>query len=171
VSAIVLSAGEGETITEKDERSVVIKAEHELLDLTEARYAPGEQGPAPHVHRRHADAFYVLEGELVFRLGPDGERLQAPAGTLVLVPENVIHSFANEGDADAHYLNAHAPSMGFADSLRVRRSSTRSTRLLTAVDRSRKSSSAAPARATRCRQARAARCSRPRYRTGTAPSR
>jgi mannose-6-phosphate isomerase-like protein (cupin superfamily) len=121
VSAIVLGAGEGETITQKDERSVVIKADHDLLDLTEARYATGEQGPEPHVHRRHADAFYVLEGELVFRLGPDGERVQAPAGTLVLVPENVIHSFANEGDADARYLNAHAPSMGFADSLRVRR--------------------------------------------------
>ena len=61
----------------------------------------------------------------MFRLGPEGERVQAPAGTLVLVPENVIHSFENEneneGDADARFLNVHAPSMGFAESLRVRR--------------------------------------------------
>jgi mannose-6-phosphate isomerase-like protein (cupin superfamily) len=99
----------------------VIKAAYELLDLTETRYSPGEEGPGPHVHRQHADAFYVLEGELVFRLGVDGERVQAPMGTLVLVPENVIHSFANEGDADARFLNVHAPSMGFAESLRVRR--------------------------------------------------
>jgi mannose-6-phosphate isomerase-like protein (cupin superfamily) len=119
--AFLLAAGEGETITERDARSVVIKAAHELVDLTETRYSPGEEGPGPHVHRQHADAFYVLEGELVFRLGPDGERVQAPAGTLVLVPENVIHSFENEGDADARFLNAHAPSMGFAESLRVRR--------------------------------------------------
>src|SRR5437764_118457 len=89
--------------------------------MTEARYAPGEEGPGPHIHRQHADAFYVLGGELVFRLGPKGERVEARAGTLVLVPENVIHSFANEADTDARYLNVHAPSMGFAESLRVRR--------------------------------------------------
>jgi len=123
VNPILSRPGEGETITERDARSVVIKAAHELLDLTETRYSPGEEGPGPHVHRQHADAFYVLEGELMFRLGPEGERVQAPAGTLVLVPENVIHSFenVNEGDADARFLNVHAPSMGFAESLRVRR--------------------------------------------------
>jgi mannose-6-phosphate isomerase-like protein (cupin superfamily) len=121
VSAVLLGAGEGETITDREERWIAIKAAHELVDLTETRYAPGEEGPEPHVHRRHADAFYVLEGELVFRLGPDGRRVAAPAGTLVLVPENVIHSFANESAADARFLNVHAPSMGFAESLRVRR--------------------------------------------------
>jgi len=123
--AVLLRPGEGETITERAERSVVIKAAHELMDLTESRYAPGEEGPGPHVHRQHADVFYVLEGELVFRLGPDGRRIEAPAGTLVLVPQNVIHSFANEGRAEARYLNAHAPSMGFAESLRVRRDGRR----------------------------------------------
>jgi mannose-6-phosphate isomerase-like protein (cupin superfamily) len=39
----------------------------------------------------------------------------------VLVPENVVHSFENESGAEARFLNAHAPSMGFAESLRVRR--------------------------------------------------
>jgi mannose-6-phosphate isomerase-like protein (cupin superfamily) len=121
VKPVVLRPHEGESVTERDARSVVIKAAHELLDLTETRYSPGEEGPGPHVHRQHADAFYVLEGELVFRLGPDGERVQAPARSFVLVPENVIHSFENEGGADARFLNVHAPSMGFAESLRVRR--------------------------------------------------
>jgi mannose-6-phosphate isomerase-like protein (cupin superfamily) len=121
MSAVLLRAGEGELITERDERSVRIKAAHELLDLTETRYVPGEEGPGPHVHRQHADAFYVLEGELAFRVGPEEELVRAPAGTLVLIPENAIHSFANESDADARFLNVHAPSMGFAESLRVRR--------------------------------------------------
>jgi mannose-6-phosphate isomerase-like protein (cupin superfamily) len=121
VEAIVVGPGEGETITDVAARSVVIKAAHELFDMTESRYAPGEKGPDLHVHRRHADVFYVLEGELAFRLGPNGGRVSAPGGTLVLVRENVIHAYANESDADAWYLNVHAPSMGFADSLRVRR--------------------------------------------------
>src|SRR5581483_754985 len=119
--AVVLRPGEGETITIRPERSVVIKAAHELLDLTESRYADGEEGPAPHVHRRHADAVYVLEGELGFRIGAEGRELVAPAGTLVLVPANVVHSFFNESGAAARYLNVHAPSRGFAESLRVRR--------------------------------------------------
>jgi quercetin dioxygenase-like cupin family protein len=121
VKPIVLRRGEGETITEREGRSVVVKADHELVDMTESRYSPGEKGPSAHVHREHADAFFVLEGELVFRLGPDQQTVGAPAGTLVLVPANVIHSYANESEADARYLNIHAPSMGFAESLRVRR--------------------------------------------------
>jgi quercetin dioxygenase-like cupin family protein len=118
---LLLARGEGETITARAERAVVIKAAHELIDVTETRYEPGERGPGPHIHRQHADAFYVLEGELVFRLGAAGEAVQAPAGTLVLVPAGVIHSFANESGEAAQFLNIHAPSMGFADSLRIRR--------------------------------------------------
>jgi quercetin dioxygenase-like cupin family protein len=119
--AVLLDPGEGETITDRSERSVVIKAEHELLDMTETRYVPGEAGPAPHIHRGHADAFYVLEGELVFTLGPESEQRRAPAGSLALVPAGVIHSFKNEGQAEARFLNLHAPSKGFAESLRARR--------------------------------------------------
>jgi len=100
----------------------VIKAAHELLDMTESRYGPGERGPDPHVHLAHADAFYVLEGELVFGLGPGGaERVHAPRGTLVLVPQGLVHRFANEGAGDTRFLNIHAPSCGFAESLRIRR--------------------------------------------------
>ena len=99
----------------------MIKAEHELVDVIELRYAAGEPGPRPHVHREHADAFYVLEGEPVFRLGPDGERVIAPAGTSVVVPAGVIHGFDNDGSNEARLLNVHAPSMRFAESLRARR--------------------------------------------------
>jgi mannose-6-phosphate isomerase-like protein (cupin superfamily) len=119
---VLLPPGDGESITDRRERSVVIKAAHDLLDLTESRYAPGERGPDAHVHQAHADAFYVLEGELVFRLGPGGaERVHGTAGTLVLVPQGLVHSFANEGAVDARFLNIHAPSCGFAESLRIRR--------------------------------------------------
>jgi quercetin dioxygenase-like cupin family protein len=31
---------------------------------------PGSPGPRPHIHRHHEEAFYVLEGELTVRVGP-----------------------------------------------------------------------------------------------------
>lgn len=121
MQSLVLAPGAGETITALPERDVVIKASHELVDVTEVRYAPGERGPDPHVHRRHADAFYVLEGELTFGLGPDVTPVSASAGTLVIAPPEVVHTFGNESSRDARYLNVHAPSAGFAESLRLRR--------------------------------------------------
>jgi quercetin dioxygenase-like cupin family protein len=115
---VLLLPGEGDVVTDQPERSVVVKAEHELFDLTESRYEPGEPGPEPHVHREHADVFYVVEGELTFELGAEAKTVPAPAGTLVLVPAGVAHSFRNDGSATARFLNAHAPSKGFAQSLK-----------------------------------------------------
>ena len=115
---IVVGPGEGETVTDRPGRTIRILCAHELLDLTWTRYEPGERGPDPHVHHRHVDAFYVLEGELVFGLGPDVEPVRAPAGTFVAAPPNLVHTFGNESDARACFLNLHAPSTGFADNLR-----------------------------------------------------
>jgi hypothetical protein len=44
--------------------------------------------------------------------------LHAPAGTLVVVPPLVVHSFENEGATAARFINLHAPSCGFGDYLR-----------------------------------------------------
>jgi len=119
---VVLGPGEGETISDRVERNVRILLGHELADVTWTRYEPGERGPDPHIHKQHADAWYVLEGELLFGVGPGGETLhRAPAGTHVLVPAGVIHTFRNDGDATSRFLNVHAPSMGFAESLRASR--------------------------------------------------
>jgi quercetin dioxygenase-like cupin family protein len=120
VKPILLGPGEGETVTDRAERTIRILCGHELLDLTWTRYEPGERGPDPHVHHRHVDAFYVLEGELVFGLGPDVEPVRAPAGTFVAAPPNLVHTFGNESGARACFLNLHAPSTGFADNLRGR---------------------------------------------------
>jgi len=60
----------------------------------------GRSSATPHVHRQHADAFYVLEGEIEFADTP------LPAGGFGLAPPNVVHWFTNEG---ARILNIHAP--------------------------------------------------------------
>jgi mannose-6-phosphate isomerase-like protein (cupin superfamily) len=109
-------AGGGETITDRPGRRVTLLADTTELAVTESIYGPGEQGPDPHVHRDHADAFVVLEGALSFTLR--GASLHATAGTLVVIPPLVVHSFANEGVTAARFVNLHAPSCGFGDYLR-----------------------------------------------------
>src|SRR5688572_32300594 len=99
----------GEVITDEERRELVILAERPELTVTWTRYAAGEGGPDLHVHRDHTDAFYVLEGELTFAVGPAGERVRVGAGGFVAVPPNVVHTFANESGAEARWLNLHAP--------------------------------------------------------------
>jgi quercetin dioxygenase-like cupin family protein len=109
---------DGETITDLPERTVVLLRGDAGMTLTWSRYAAGSAGPDLHVHRAHTDAFYVLEGELTFIVGPRAERVRAPAGTFVAVPPGVVHTFANESDAEARWLNMHAPDGGFAAFMR-----------------------------------------------------
>jgi mannose-6-phosphate isomerase-like protein (cupin superfamily) len=114
--AVQLGGGAGETITDRPGRRLVLLADTSELAVTESLYGPGERGPDPHVHDHHADAFVVLEGALSLTL--NGASLHATAGTLVVVPPLVVHSFANDGASDVHYINLHAPSCGFGDYLR-----------------------------------------------------
>lgn len=77
---ILLRPGEGETVTDEPERTVRLLAAHDLADVTWSRYEAGERGPDPHVHRHHADAFFVLDGELEFGVGPETTPARAGAG-------------------------------------------------------------------------------------------
>ena len=107
-----------EVVADRAEKFVAILVASEQIDVTVSRYAAGERGPDSHVHREHADCFRILEGSLVF--GVADERVVAPAGTFLLVPPGVVHTFRNESDEDARFLNFHAPSGGFADYMRGR---------------------------------------------------
>src|SRR6266487_3563835 len=95
---LLLAPGEGETVADRPERTLRILAELDQLIVTWFRYTPGEQGPDPHIHRRHSDAFYVLEGELELALGPDLQTVSAEPGTLAAAPPNVVHTFRNASD-------------------------------------------------------------------------
>jgi quercetin dioxygenase-like cupin family protein len=118
---VVVGPGEGETITQREHRDLVILAERDDITITRMRYGPGERGPDLHVHREHTDAFYVVGGELTFVLGREADRIRVTAGSFVAAPPNVAHSFFNEADADAHFLNFHTPDQGFAEYLRGQR--------------------------------------------------
>ena len=70
-----------------------------LLDFV---VPPEDEAPAPHVHRRTGEAFYVIEGTLKIRL--DDERRLATPGSFIFVPPGVVHTFAVEGHVPARFL-------------------------------------------------------------------
>lgn len=110
---------DGESITDRAEREVMILATTEDLTVTWSRYAHGERGPDLHLHQRHVDAFFILSGSMRFEVGEHGERVvDAPTGTLVVAPALVGHSFHNAAADDVTWLNIHAPDAGFATFLR-----------------------------------------------------
>jgi len=119
MEGIVLRTGEGEAITMRDDRSVVVKLDLEQIGMTEAWYGSQQPGASPHIHRAHADSFYVLDGELTFFTATG--TMTAPTGAVFLAPPNVVHGFANEREAEARYLNFHTPDRRFIESLRRRR--------------------------------------------------
>jgi quercetin dioxygenase-like cupin family protein len=75
----------------------------ELL-VFEIQRSADDGGVAPHVHREHADAFYIVEGKMDFHVA--GETVRASAGWFVLSPPGVVHGF---GPGTARMLNFHAP--------------------------------------------------------------
>jgi mannose-6-phosphate isomerase-like protein (cupin superfamily) len=117
MATFVIPLRGGEVVADDESSEVRILVDSEELVATWSRYAPGESGPGPHIHREHSDCFWVLEGRLVFEVG-SGNRIEAGPGTFVAVPPFVVHTFRNEGPRDAEFLNFHAPGMGFADALR-----------------------------------------------------
>jgi mannose-6-phosphate isomerase-like protein (cupin superfamily) len=64
-------------------------------ELTEWDVEPGTKGPPVHVHREHAEGFYVMSGHFGFVL--DGITTYGKPGTHVLVPKGHAHSFWNAG--------------------------------------------------------------------------
>jgi quercetin dioxygenase-like cupin family protein len=64
-------------------------------------------GPPLHTHD-FDEAFYVLEGELIFQV--EDELITKRAGELAFVPRDIAHALANHSDADARYLLVCTPA-------------------------------------------------------------
>jgi quercetin dioxygenase-like cupin family protein len=114
----VTVVSDGETILHQGNREISILVATEAVTITRARYSAREQVAGPHVHHEHTDAFYVLDGELTFEIGRDGERITMSSGGFVAVPPGVAHSFRNHSDRAARWLTIHAPDGGFAAFMR-----------------------------------------------------
>jgi quercetin dioxygenase-like cupin family protein len=103
-------------VAERPGLRVELLVDDEAIGISEARSEPGGPSPPPHVHRRHVESFYVLEGEMTFTV--EGRELRAVAGTWVQVPPGTPHTFAFMGSEEARFLNLHTPSCGYGAFLR-----------------------------------------------------
>jgi quercetin dioxygenase-like cupin family protein len=90
------------------------------MDFLEYEGGPNYEGAGPHFHKLHVDSFYVLEGELEFKVGDETHR--AGPGGFVSVPPGTIHAFTNPGPGSVRFLNVHSPACGFTDYIRARNS-------------------------------------------------
>jgi hypothetical protein len=96
--------------------SAALLAAFDGLVVSEYVLEPGTEPGDPHYYANHSDAFYVLEGELEFRI--DGRPVRASAGTLVVAPRGVVHAFPVAIGQTARFLNLHTPG-GFERYLRT----------------------------------------------------
>jgi uncharacterized cupin superfamily protein len=112
MQAVVVAPGEGRFIAVGSAGTgVTVKvsaAETDgLCTVWEGRVPPGTVGAGPHLHHGRDEFFYVLEGELVLRIG--NESRTAQAGTFAFVPRDTIHGFHNASQESATLLVVHHP--------------------------------------------------------------
>ena len=98
------------------------------LGVGEITLAPHD-GPPQHRHARHDEGFYVVCGMARFTVGETG--YDAAAGTLVMVPPGVPHTFANPTDTTTILLNTFTPDL-YVDYFRELRDLIATGRPLTA---------------------------------------
>ena len=111
--AVVVGPGEGRFIAVGSSGTgVTIKASAtetgNLCTVWEGRVPPGTVGAGPHYHRERDELFYVLEGEVVLRIGDDTHTAQA--GTFAFVPRETVHGFHNASSDSATLLVVHHPA-------------------------------------------------------------
>lgn len=109
-----IAAGGGELLIDSPARQGSFVIALDDLTITHARYAAGEHVAGPHIHYQHTDAFYILEGEVIFETGPESETITVSAGGFVAAPPGVAHSFRVAESGPARWLTIHAPDGGFA---------------------------------------------------------
>jgi len=105
---VLVRPDEGERV-----RKHRVLAELPELEAFELRFEP-DFVVEPHTHADHADAFWVIEGEVEFTLGE--EQFVAGPGTWFAAPVDVVHGFRTL--TQVRLLNVHGPNTGFGEWLR-----------------------------------------------------
>jgi quercetin dioxygenase-like cupin family protein len=108
--AVAVGPGEGETIQGPAGGPLTFKVRgaetNGALMALENVIAPGD-GPPEHTHAGEDESWYVIAGELRFKLGD--EIASARAGSFVFVPRGVPHAFVNAGTEPARILVLFTP--------------------------------------------------------------
>jgi mannose-6-phosphate isomerase-like protein (cupin superfamily) len=109
-SAQHLSPGEGKAlwwVTDLYIAKQVSEDTDGVFTLFEVTAAP-QSPPAPHIHHREDETYYVLEGEFEFL--DEDRTFRAGAGSLVYLPKDRLHSHRNPTDVPAKALVLYTPA-------------------------------------------------------------
>jgi mannose-6-phosphate isomerase-like protein (cupin superfamily) len=83
------------------------------LAFCELTVPPRFAGPPAHIHHGFDEAIYVLSGALSMTRGRTDPE-PAPAGTLILAPRGIRHTFANPTDEAVRVLGVWSPASALA---------------------------------------------------------
>ncbi len=107
---IVITPGAGQSVAIGPTRTTFLIRSQQTegrYSLVEHTFPPQFTGPPLHIHRLYDHAWYVLEGAVQLTCG---ERVvSASAGTFVLVPKGIAHTFSNPAAVSARMLEIDAP--------------------------------------------------------------
>ena len=79
------------------------------LGVVVSTLPPGPAQPPQHVHHEHDETFIVTEGKMRFSTG--SENVDAEAGTVVVVPIGVPHTFSNPFEQPAAFIGLMTPDL------------------------------------------------------------
>ncbi|KAI5055865.1 hypothetical protein GOP47_0029386 [Adiantum capillus-veneris] len=65
-------------------------------------------GPPLHIHTQEEETWYMLEGELVWKVG--NQEFTATKGSFIHLPRFVPHAFENKSNKPAHMVLTYAPA-------------------------------------------------------------
>jgi len=106
---VVRGPGEGTAIWAMGslfERLVSAKETGGKADVALVTQPPGIAPPL-HVHTHEAEAFYLLEGTILYRAGENFHQLVA--GSFIYLPQGVPHAFRITGTTPARFLSFDVP--------------------------------------------------------------
>lgn len=108
-ASVWIAAGEGDSVSLRGTEVTlkVTSGQAKGASCTEWVAVPGFD-TGLHVHERLEESWYVLDGEVEFRVGEDTFR--AVPGACVFVPPRVPHAFANRTETPAKFLLITSPS-------------------------------------------------------------
>ncbi|MFE2925012.1 cupin domain-containing protein [Streptomyces goshikiensis] len=110
---VVIAASQGRQFRGPTGRPMTVKIDGDVTggaySVIEYSHAPGTEGPPPHVHERHEEAFRVLEGELT--LDVDERTLVLGQGDYAVVPRGAVHRPYNTGPVEVRFLFITSPAL------------------------------------------------------------
>ena len=107
---VVRLAGEGRDYRMPAIRAVFHADGEETGDaysVSEWRLEPNSGGPGAHSHDDNDEIFRIVDGTMSMLVGD--RWIDAPSGSVIVVPAGVTHDFANRTDAPAALFNVFIP--------------------------------------------------------------